>query len=62
MMDDEVLEEAHAEGFELIERISAGVWAVGWAHSDNDRWPCYVEERQAVNWIRDRLSRRDVFA
>ncbi len=30
MMDDEVLEEAHVEGFELIERISAGVWAVGW--------------------------------
>jgi hypothetical protein len=30
MTDDEVLDEAHADGFELIERIGAGQWAVGW--------------------------------
>jgi hypothetical protein len=31
MTDDEVLDEARADGFELIERMSAGRWAVGWA-------------------------------
>ena len=31
MTDDEVLDLARADGFELIERMSAGVWAVGWA-------------------------------
>jgi hypothetical protein len=53
--------EAHADGFELIERTSAGRWAVGWARGDDDRWPCFLEERQAVNWMRDRLSRGRVF-
>jgi hypothetical protein len=38
MTDDEVLDEAHADGFELIERMNAGVWAVGWPRGDDDRW------------------------
>jgi hypothetical protein len=62
MTDDEVLDEARAEGFELIERMSACQWAVGCARGDDDRWPCYLEERQAINWMRDRLSRGRVFA
>jgi hypothetical protein len=49
------------EGVELIERISAGQWAVGWARGDDDRWPCFLEERQAISWMRDRLSRGRVF-
>ena len=57
MTDDEVLGEAHVDGFELIERMSAGQWAIGWARGDDDRWPCFLEERQTVNWMRDRLSR-----
>ena len=61
MTDDEVLDEARADGFELIERMSAGQWAVGWPRGDDDRWPCFLEERQAVNWMRDRLSRGRVF-
>jgi hypothetical protein len=61
MTDGEVLDEAHADGFELIERLSAGQWAVGVARADDDRWPCFLEERQAINWMRDRLERGRVF-
>ena len=28
---------------------------------DDDRCPCFLEERQAVNWMRDRLSRGRMF-
>jgi hypothetical protein len=31
------------------------VWAG--CRGDDLRWPCYLEQRQAVNWMRDRLSR-----
>jgi hypothetical protein len=58
MTDEEVLDEARADGFELIERLSAGRWAVGWARGQGDRWPCLLEERQAVNWMRDQGRRR----
>jgi hypothetical protein len=51
MTDSEVLAAASADGFELIERMSAGRWAVGWARGDDARWPCYLEERQAINWM-----------
>jgi len=57
----EVVDEARADGFELIERLSAGQWAVGWARKDDDRWPCFLEERQAFSWMRDRLTRGRVF-
>jgi hypothetical protein len=33
----------------------------GWARGDDDRWPCFLEERQAVSWMRDRLTRGRVF-
>ncbi len=62
MTDDEVIRRARDEGFELIERMSAGQWAVGWARGDDERWPCYLEEHQAINWMADRLSRGRVFA
>ena len=48
MTDDEVLDYARADSFELIERMSAGQWAIGWARGDDERWPCFLEERQAV--------------
>ena len=57
MTDDEVLDRARADGFELVERMSAGQWAVGWARGDDERWPYLLEERQATSWMRDRLSR-----
>jgi hypothetical protein len=46
--------------FELEERQGAWVW--GWHRGDDRRWPCFLEERQAINWMADRLSRNDVFA
>jgi hypothetical protein len=52
---------AALDGFELIERMSDGQWAVGWARGDDDRWPCFLEERQAISWMRDRVSRGRVF-
>ncbi len=61
MTDDEVLDRARANGFELIERMSAGQWAVGWARGEDDRGPCFLEERQAINWMGDRLRRGRVF-
>jgi hypothetical protein len=45
------VDEARADGFELIERTSAGRWAVGWARGADDRWPCFLEGRQAINWV-----------
>jgi hypothetical protein len=61
MTDDEVLDRARADGFDLIERMSAGQWAVGWARGDDERWPCFLEGRQAISWMRDRLTRGRVF-
>jgi hypothetical protein len=59
MTDDEFLDYARVDGFE---RMSAGQWAVGWARGDDNRWPCFLEERRAINWMRDRLSHGRVFA
>jgi hypothetical protein len=61
MTDDEALHEARIDGFVLVERMSAGQWAVGWARGDDDRWPCFLEERQAFSWMRNRLRRGRVF-
>jgi hypothetical protein len=62
MTDDEVLDEARAEGFELEERACQDAWVWGRCRGDDRRWPCFVEERQAIGWMRDRLSRGRVFA
>jgi hypothetical protein len=56
-----VIAEARSDGFELIERLCAGRWAVGWAREDDDRRPCFLEERQAISWMRDRLTMGRVF-
>ena len=57
MTDDEVLEAAATEGFDLHERITphTGHEAWGWHRGDDDRWPCYLERRLAISWMRDRL-------
>jgi hypothetical protein len=61
MTDDEVLAEAMVDGFELVERTCGEQWVHGWARGDDERWPCYLERRQAINWMRDRLRRGRVF-
>ncbi len=62
MTDDEVIAEAAIDGFELEERPLGDKWVWGWCRGDDQRWPCYLEKRQALNWMRDKLSRGRVFA
>jgi hypothetical protein len=62
MTDEEVLAEAAEEGFELEERACGDAWVWGWCRGDDTRWPCYLEKRQAIDWMRDRLFRGRVFA
>jgi hypothetical protein len=59
--EDEVLDEARARGFELEERVLSGQWMWGWRREDDQRWPCFLERRLAVSWMRDRLARTAVF-
>ena len=61
MTDDEVIDAAAADGFELEERVCRDQWVWGWCRGDDTRWPCYGEERQALSWMLDRLHRGRVF-
>jgi hypothetical protein len=61
MTDDEVLERAAEDGFELEERACRDAWVWGWFRGEDARWPCFLEEGQALNWMRDRLRRSRVF-
>ena len=63
MTDAEVLELAAAEGFRLVDKIAehTGTECIGWRRGDDDRWPCFLERRQAIDWMRDRLRRSGVF-
>ena len=62
MTDDEVVAEAAVDGFELEERACQDAWVWGWCRGDDQRWPFYLEERQAIDWMRDRLTRGRAFA
>ena len=62
MTDDEVIDQAALDRFELEERACQDAWVWGWARGDDSRWPCYLEQRQAIDWMRDKLSRGRVFA
>ena len=57
-----MIDTAAEEGFELEERTCGDQWVWGWCRGDDTRWPCYLEERQALNWMRDWLRRGRVFA
>jgi hypothetical protein len=62
MTDEEVIEVAAAEGFELAWRPVAGKLCVGFVRGDDERYPVYLEERQAIGYMRDWLRRGRVFA
>jgi hypothetical protein len=62
MDEDQVIAAAAEQGFELVERTSAGQWAWGWCRGGDERWPCFFERGQAVFWMGDRLRRITVFA
>jgi hypothetical protein len=59
--DDELLEHACADGYDLEERACQDAWLWGWCRGDDRRLPCYLEQRQAINWMADRLRRERVF-
>ena len=62
MTDDEVIDQAATDGFELGERVVGDAWVWGWARGDDERWPCFLERRLALDWMADRLTRGRVFA
>ena len=62
--DDEVLELAAADGFDLREVVTEydGSECWGWVRWEEDyRWPAFLERRLAVSWMLDRLRRSGVF-
>jgi hypothetical protein len=62
MTDDEVIDQAAHEGFELEERACQDACVWGWCRGDDQRWPCYLEVRQAISYMADWLRRGRVFA
>ncbi len=62
MNEHQVIDEAAEHGFELEQRLCGpdDVW--GWCRGDDTRWPCFLERRQAIGWMADRLDRVRVFA
>ena len=57
----DVIAEARRQGFELEERVLYDQWMWGWRRDDDERWPCFLEHRLTVSWMRDRLARTTVF-
>jgi hypothetical protein len=62
MTDDEVVEAARGEGFELAERPVNGKWCIGFVRDGDDRYPVFLEERLAISHMADWLRRGRVFA
>jgi len=62
MTDDEILDRARSEGFDLVERACGDQWVHGWARGGDERWPCYLTRAEAVAWMADRQHRIRVFA
>jgi hypothetical protein len=59
--DSEVVDLAREDGFELIERPVNGKWCWGFVREDDDRYPAYLERRQAISYMADWLRRGRVF-
>ena len=62
MTDNEVIEAAAAEGFELCWRPVGETLCVGFVRGDDERFPVFLEERLANSYMRDWLRRGRVFA
>src|SRR4051812_43636245 len=61
MTDDEVIEAAAVEGFELSWRPVGGRLCVGFVRGDDERYPAFGEERLAISYMADWLRRGRVF-
>jgi hypothetical protein len=57
----QVIEQARERGYELEERPLAGQWVWGWRRGDDIRHPCFLTEREALSYMRDRLTRMGAF-
>ena len=53
MIDDEVIEAAAGEGFELAWRPVGGKLCVGFVRGDDLRYPAFGEERLAMSYMAD---------
>lgn len=62
VQDLAVIDAARAEGFELEERPVADEWCWGFVRDGDDRYPVFLEERQALAYMADWLRRGRVFA
>jgi hypothetical protein len=43
MDDDDVIERARAEGFELVERPVGDAWCWGFVREDDERYPAFLD-------------------
>jgi hypothetical protein len=48
---------AAKRGFQLEERTLRGQWVWGWRRGDDTCHPCFLTEREAISYMRDRLTR-----
>jgi hypothetical protein len=62
MHDEQVIAYARAEGFELVERPVGAHWCWGFVRDGDDRYPAFLEQRQAISYMRDWLRRGRIFA
>ena len=49
MTDDEIIDAAQADGFELQERVCRGQWVHGWRRGDVQRGPCFLTCREVLS-------------
>jgi hypothetical protein len=62
MSDDEVIEAAATEGFELCWRPVGGTLCGGFVRGGDERYPAFGEECLAISYMADWLRRGRVFA
>jgi hypothetical protein len=61
MDDQDVIDRARAEGFELTERPVGGHWCWGFVREEDERHPAFLERAQAIDYMGDWLRRGRIF-
>jgi hypothetical protein len=62
MDENDVVQRAWDDGFELVERPVGGRWCWGFGRENDDRYPAFGERRQAISYMADWLRRGRAFA
>jgi hypothetical protein len=62
MDDDELIARARDDGFELVERPVGQHSCWGFVREGDDRYPAFLEQRQAISYMADWLRRGRAFA